>query len=88
MAGSGAAGNAAAKAGSYGPPAGGASRDFSAPSRDYGASRDVARPSTSDFGNRAGGSAFLGYNSGRSASMASSRGSMSRGFSGGGGRRR
>lgn len=77
----------AAGGGGYGPPASGASRDFSSGSRgggDYGGGRG----GSGSYGNRSSGGAFSGYNSGRSASMASSRGSMSRGFSGGGGRRR
>lgn len=85
-------GNRGASAGQYGPPSSAAGNRGSygntASNRASTGSYGGNRASAGQYGNRgsySGASSFGGYGSGHSASMASSRGSMSRG---GGGRRR
>ena len=88
------AGGRGASAGTYGPPSGssrGASSSMGASSRGGGSSYGGGSyGGGSSYGGSRGGSAFSsgGYSSRSSASSFSSRGASSRGFSGGGGRRR
>ncbi|MGL4542067.1 MAG: DUF3300 domain-containing protein, partial [Polymorphobacter sp.] len=81
---SGASNRVGTSAGQYGPPSTGAS-DRSG----YGGNRSAGASAGQYGGNRGstGASSFGGYGSGHSTSMASSRGSMSRSYSGGGRRR-